>query len=128
MELLTRRLRQRRKGERGCYNVIKPVVTNDHIPKAARLAGAETRGRRMSTPLRRTINATLNQSIFERAELESGHERSVMTVEGAAIKTLLLVGIVAVAGAFVWSQLVSQEAVENGVRLVVSHAVGGYVI
>jgi uncharacterized YccA/Bax inhibitor family protein len=75
----------------------------------------------------RTSNPTLNRSIFERAELESGHERNAMTVEGAAIKTLVLVGIVAVAGAFVWSQLVTQEAVENGVRLVVSHAVGGYV-
>jgi uncharacterized YccA/Bax inhibitor family protein len=124
---LALRLRRRRKRERGPYNVIEPVVANEYIPKAARFAGADTRGRRMSTTLMRTSNPTLNQSIFERAELESGHERSAMTVQGAAIKTLILVGIVAVTGAFIWSQLVTQEAVENGVRLVVSHSVAGYV-
>jgi uncharacterized YccA/Bax inhibitor family protein len=76
----------------------------------------------MSDTLLRTSNPTLNQRIFENAQGDNEQIAAAMTIQGAAIKTLILVGIVLVAAAYTWSQVLSQGLAEHGGRLVVANS------
>jgi len=82
----------------------------------------------MSATMMRTSNPTLNPSVFQRAELESGHTSGGMTIQGAAIKTLILVAIVALVGAYVWTHLVTEQVVDGAVRYVVADSVIGFML
>src|SRR5207302_10272559 len=57
----------------------------------------------MATATLETSNPAFRADTFRQARAE-GYGTGVMTIQGAAVKTLILVGILLAAAAFTWSQ------------------------
>src|SRR3954468_10805473 len=73
-----------------------------------------------------TANPAMNPAVYRRAGLADS-PADVMTVQGAALKALLLVGILLAAGTFTWSQTVNGDTgLTSGLTLL--GALGGFVI
>jgi uncharacterized YccA/Bax inhibitor family protein len=64
----------------------------------------------MSTVAMRTSNPAFRDSVFQEASHDLAHSSSVMTVQGTAIKSMVLVGILLVTAGFTWSQTLGTTA------------------
>jgi uncharacterized YccA/Bax inhibitor family protein len=72
----------------------------------------------------RTANPALNDRTFSPDRVAAGE--GVMTIEGAVNRTIVLVGILLVAGAFAWDRAANADPIAGG--LVMIGAIGGFVV
>lgn len=72
----------------------------------------------------RTANPALNDRTFSPGRVAAGE--GVMTIEGAVNRTIMLVGILLVAGAFAWDRAANADPIAGG--LVLGGAIGGFVV
>src|SRR5437870_11649084 len=79
----------------------------------------------MSTTTFRTGNPAFRESVFQEARYDPEVRTNAMTVQGAAVKSLVLVGLVVAAAVWTWSQtLVGLPAVTTETVRAVRDAAG----
>ncbi|OAI49625.1 hypothetical protein AYO44_06370 [Planctomycetaceae bacterium SCGC AG-212-F19] len=73
-----------------------------------------------------TANPAMNPAVYERAGLAES-PAAVMTVQGAALKTAVLLGILLLTGVFTWTQAMNGETgLANG--LMALGGIGGFIV
>src|SRR5205085_3543536 len=85
----------------------------------------------MSTVAMRTSNPAFRESVFRDASQDLVHSSSIMTVQGTAIKSMLLVGILLVTAGFTWTQTLGTSAERinpAGIPYVLGGALGGFIL
>ncbi|GAB4452562.1 MAG: Bax inhibitor-1/YccA family protein [Armatimonadaceae bacterium] len=78
----------------------------------------------------RTSNPTLNEETFDKFA-ESGHfndATDVMTVEGTATKTGILLLLAVLSASFTWSQVLDPEKAGSAMLWAVGGAIGGFIV
>src|SRR5712664_1620795 len=73
-----------------------------------------------------TANPAMNEAVYRRVGY-ADNPANVMTVNGAAMKTLALVAILLVAGSFTWQQVMQATAAQAGRAIAITPMTGGLI-